>query len=120
MAFQSRKKLRHVRHMRIRQKIRGTSAVPRFSVCVTGKHLYVQFIDDDAGHTLVSISTLDKEMREKKVGLNCKGAEILGNAVAEKALSAGIKIVVFDRGGFKYHGRIKSLADTARKCGLEF
>ncbi len=120
MALKSRKKLRHIRHMRIRQKIKGTSEIPRFSVYISGKHLYVQFVDDDAGHTLASLSTLDKEMRKKRVGLNCKGAEILGNAVAEKALSAGIKKVIFDRGGFKYHGRIKTLAEAARKCGLEF
>jgi len=120
MANLSRKEKCNKRHRRIRKKIKGTASVPRLSVCITGKHLYVQFIDDDSEHTLVSLSTLDRDLRNNKIGLNCKGAEIVGKAVAEKALSSGIKKVVFDRGGFKYHGRIKKLAEVAREAGLEF
>ena len=89
-------------------------------MCVTGKHFYVQFIDDDRGHTLVSMSTLDPKFRSANIRPNCKGAEAVGKVVAEKALTAGINKVVFDRGGFKFHGRIKKLAEVVRAAGLEF
>ena len=115
----TRKQRRVKRHLRIRRKIAGTQSVPRMSVCLTSKHLYVQFIDDDAGHTLQSISTLDKELRKENVKADCVGAEKIGELAAQRALAAGITTVVFDRGGFKYHGRIKKIADAARKSGLK-
>ncbi len=90
------------------------------SVFTSGKHIYVQFIDDLRGHTLAAISTLDSQMREQSVNDNKQGAETLGTVAAERAQSAGISKVVFDRGGFKYHGRIQTLADAARKAGLQF
>ena len=120
MANLSRKKSRFRRHRRLRKKIAGTASIPRLSVCVTGKHFYVQFIDDDRGHTLVSLSTLDPKLRSENIQTNCKGAEIVGKVVAEKALTAGINKVVFDRGGFKFHGRIKKLAEVVRAAGVEF
>ena len=82
--------------------------------------MYVQFIDDEAGHTLESVSTLVKKSNTDNLEANCKGAEIIGKLAADKALAAGITSVVFDRGGFKYHGRIKKIADAARKAGLKF
>ncbi len=114
----TRKQRRVKRHLRIRRKISGTESVPRLSVCLTSKHVYIQFIDDDKGFTLESISTLDKEVREKNVKADCDGAEILGEIAGKRALAAGITKVVFDRGGFKYHGRIKKIAEAARKSGL--
>ena len=120
MSNATRKQKRRRRHVHIRRKICGSISVPRMSVCVTGKHLYVQLIDDDSGHTLESISTLDKKLRSENVRANCDGAEIVGKVVAEKALASGITNVVFDRGGFKYHGRVKKIADAAREAGLKF
>ena len=116
----SRKQLREKRHLRIRRKIIGTRLVPRMSVCITSKHLYVQFIDDEAGKTLSYISTLAKNLREENIKANCSGAEKIGRLAAEVALDLGIKKVVFDRAGFKYHGRIKKIADSAREVGLIF
>ena len=120
MANLSRKQSCFRRHRRLRKKIVGSASIPRLSVCVTGKHFYVQFIDDDSGHTLVSLSTLDPKLRSENIHANCKGAEALGKVVAEKALEAGINKVVFDRGGFKFHGRVKKLAEVVRAAGLEF
>jgi large subunit ribosomal protein L18 len=109
---------RQRRHMRLRQKIRGTARRPRMSVCFSGKHIYVQFIDDEAGHTLAAASTLSPEMKGTKA--NLAGARKLGAFAAQKALEKNITEVVFDRGGFKYHGRVKALADAAREAGLKF
>jgi large subunit ribosomal protein L18 len=109
------------RHLRIRKKVKGTPEKPRLAVFKSEKHIYAQIIDDTKGHTLVSASTLDKELRQ---GLsktyNVEAAKEVGRLIAQRALSLGIKTVVFDRGGFKYHGRIKALADAAREAGLKF
>ncbi len=119
MAKLSRTAARKRRHLRIRRKVSGTAQVPRMAVCTTGKHIYIQFIDDERGHTLASVSTQDPQMRAENVKPTVQGAEVLGRVAAERALANGITKVVFDRGGFMYHGRIKTLADAARAAGLE-
>lgn len=116
----SRQDMRQARHVRLRKKVQGTAVRPRLAVCATLKHIYVQAIDDDQGHTLASVSTLDKELRSQNVKPNVEGAQALGKAVAERVKALGISAVVFDRGGFKFHGRIKALADAAREAGLQF
>lgn len=109
------------RHRRIRKKVFGTPERPRLSVYGSLKHMYAQIIDDMKGHTLVAASTLDKELKgEIKHGGNVEAARKVGELIAKRAISKGIKKVVFDRGGFRYHGRIKALADAAREAGLEF
>jgi large subunit ribosomal protein L18 len=109
------------RHLRIRKKVKGTPEKPRLAVFKSEKHIYAQIIDDTKGHTLVSASTLDKELRQKlSKTYNIEAAKEVGRLIAQRALSLGIKTVVFDRGGFKYHGRIKALADAAREAGLKF
>ncbi len=112
---------REKRHYRIRNKITGTTERPRMSVYRSLKNIYVQIIDDLAGHTLVSASTRDKAIVDSiKNGGNKEAARLVGELVAERALEKDIKKVVFDRGGYKYHGRIKEVADAAREKGLEF
>lgn len=110
------------RHYRIRQRVIGTIDIPRMSVFRSLRHMYVQFIDDINGKTLLGCSTLSKQFREsfKEEKNNKEAASVLGKIVAEMALGKGIKKVVFDRGGYKYHGRIQALADSARKAGLVF
>lgn len=109
------------RHNRIRRRIIGTKDKPRMSVHRSINNLAVQLIDDIEGVTICAVSTMDKSFREKvKTGGNVKAAETLGEMVAKAAQSKGIKKAVFDRGGYLYHGRIKALADSARKAGLEF
>lgn len=109
------------RHRRIRREIRGTDGRPRLSIHRSLKNLFVQLIDDVDGKTLYSISTLDKRFRDKcKDGGNVKSAEILGEMLGKEAQGKGIKKIVFDKGGHLYHGRIKALAEAARKVGLEF
>lgn len=109
------------RHHRIRRSIKGTKEKPRLSVHRSLKNIFIQLIDDVEGKTLYSLSTLDKSFREKfKNGGNIKAAEILGEMLAKGAQAKGIKKVVFDRGGYLYHGRVKALAEAARKAGLEF
>lgn len=109
------------RHLRIRKKVKGTPQKPRLAVFRSEKHIYAQIIDDAKGHTLVSASTLDKELRQRlSKTYNVEAAKEVGRLIAQRALSLGIKTVVFDRGGFKYHGRIKALADAAREAGLKF
>ena len=109
------------RHERVRKNIAGTSGVPRLSVFRSLKHIYAQIIDDTAGCTLVSASTLDAEVREQVSGLNkTDQAKVVGKRLAEKALSSGVTQVVFDRGGYLYHGRVKALADASREAGLKF
>ena len=120
MANFTRKEMRRRRRWRIRKKISGTRSEPRMAVCASGKHLYVQFIDDENGHTLASASTLDSQLRKDNLSANVHGAEIIGRTAAERALAAGIKKVVFDRGGFLYHGVVKAVADGAREAGLNF
>ena len=113
---------REKRHQRIRRKIIGTKERPRLSVRRSSSHLYAQIIDDNIGRTLVQLSTLSPDLKDKlPKGLgNVKGAALLGAALAEKCKKDGITKVVFDRAGYLYHGRIKALADAARKGGLDF
>jgi len=109
------------RHKRTRRKVSGTSSLPRVSVFRSKKHIYAQVIDDVAGETLVSCSTLAKEFKEKKIKPSTKeGAEVLGQILAEKAKEKGIVKVCFDKSGYKYHGRVKALAEGLRKGGLKF
>ena len=114
-----RQKSRVKRHLRVRKKISGTSLRPRLSVYRSEKNIYAQIIDDVAGRTLISASTLDKEFGEA-LGSNKDAAKKVGELVAKKAIEKGIKIVVFDRGGYIYHGRVQELAEGARAAGLEF
>ena len=106
------------RHVRVRKNISGTTERPRLNVFRSAKHIYAQIIDDTKGVTLVSASSLDKGFSAN--GGNVAGAKEVGKAVAEKAVAAGIKTVVFDRGGYVYHGRVAALAEGAREGGLEF
>jgi len=106
------------RHARVRGKISGTAACPRLSVFRSSKHIYAQLIDDVAGKTLCAASTVEKDF-EGATG-NAEAAAKVGKLVAEKALKLGIEEVVFDRGGYIYHGRVKALADAAREAGLKF
>jgi len=116
-----RHELRRRRHLRVRKKVFGTPERPRLVVFRSNKHIYVQIIDDVAGHTLVAASTLDKELRDKLDKTWTKeAAREVGRLVGKRALEKGIKKVVFDRGGFRYHGRVKELAEGAREAGLEF
>ena len=109
------------RKRRARKKIFGTPERPRLNVYRSLKHIYAQIIDDTTGRTLVAASTLSKELRDSlSYGGNVAAAEKVGELIARKALEKGIKKVVFDRGGFAYHGRVKALAEKAREGGLEF
>ena len=109
------------RHTRVRAKVKGTTERPRLCVFRSLGHVYAQVIDDSRGHTLTHASTLDPKIRDKAVSKVKTGkAELVGSLVAERALSRGITQVVFDRGGYKYHGRVKALAEAARKIGLKF
>ena len=114
-------RLRIKRHKRVRYKVSGTADRPRLAVFRSLKHTYAQLIDDDARVTLASASTMDATYRDgKKSGGNIDASKVVGAMIAERAKEKGITTVVFDRGGFKYHGRIKELADAARAGGLEF
>ena len=110
-------KLRVKRHKRVRGKISGTAARPRLNVFRSNANIYAQLIDDVAGVTLASASTLDKEVSK---GTKTEQAVVVGKLVAERAVAKGISEVVFDRGGYLYHGRVKALADSARENGLKF
>jgi len=121
MATFNRKSARVRLHRRIRKKISGTAARPRLSIFFSGKHVYAQVIDDDAGKTLVSAATTEEKIVGKsKGGANRVSAELVGKAIAERLLSKKVENVVFDRGGFQYHGKVKALADAAREGGLKF
>ena len=112
---------RKKRQRRIRMKLSGTPDRPRLNVFRSLNHIYAQVIDDSVGHTLASASTVEPALAEVVAGKSrTEQAEAVGKAIAERAQSAGIKQVVFDRGGYRYHGRIKKLADSARKEGLQF
>lgn len=112
---------RKIRHKRLRKKVFGTAERPRLSVYRSLNNFYVQLIDDEAGHTMASVSTLEPEIKSKITnGSNKESAEVVGKLIAKRALEKGINKVVFDRGGYKYHGTIKALADAAREGGLEF
>ncbi len=120
MSKLSRKEARIRRHRHIRNKVSGTAEQPRLCVCRTGAHIYCQIIDDEKGCTLVSAATVEKDFRAQKLAANVKSAEIIGKTVAERALAMSITKVVFDRGGFPYHGCVKAVADAARAAGLQF
>jgi large subunit ribosomal protein L18 len=108
-------------HERVRQRVEGSPARPRLCVYRSLGHIYAQLIDDNTGKTLVSASSVDKETKKNlKGGGNIAAAKVIGKAVAERAKAAGVVKVVFDRGGYKYHGRVKALADAAREAGLQF
>ena len=105
----------------MRQKVTGTQQRPRMSVKFTGENIYVQFIDDEAGHTLAAVSTLNKSVPDREsLAANTASAKSIGKIAAEAAKSRGIEHVVFDRGGARYHGKVKALADAAREAGLKF
>ena len=116
---ESRNKMRESRHERIRKTLMGTSAIPRLCVFRSNNGIYAQIIDDETRTTLVSASSLDKDLKIEN-GSNVEAAKIVGKAIAEKATKAKITKVVFDRGGYLYHGRVKVLAEAARDNGLEF
>ncbi len=121
MSGRDSKAIRKIRHRRVRRKVTGIISRPRLCVFRSLNHIYAQLIDDSRGQTLVSMSTLDSQVRSKTDGMGkSKKAGIVGTLLAEQALNKGIKQVVFDRGGYRYHGRVKALAEAARKAGLEF
>ena len=121
MARESRNDKRLVRHARIRKNLSGTPEMPRLCVFRSNKNISAQIIDDVNGVTLVSASTIDKELKDGiKYGGNKEAAKAVGKLVAEKALAKGIEEVIFDRGGYIYHGRVKELAEGAREGGLKF
>ena len=116
-----RNEVRVIRHARVRKKISGTPDMPRLSVYRSNKHIQAQIIDDTKGVTLVSASTLDAALKGQLDDVDKKGAaKLVGKLIGERAAAAGIKNVVFDRGGYVYTGRVASLADGAREAGLEF
>ena len=110
---------RDKRHRRVRATVIGTSARPRLNVFRSLHHIYAQVIDDSTGHTLAAAGTLDKVLRGQD-GTKTADAQAVGRLVAQRAIDAGIKQVVFDRGGYQYHGRVKALAEAAREAGLDF
>jgi len=117
----NKNKNRQKRHMRMRNKIQGTPERPRLNVFRSSTNIYAQVIDDSQGFTVASASSKDKEIIEKINGLNkTEAAKIVGQEVAKKAMDKGVETVIFDRGGYLYHGRVKSLADGARESGLKF
>ena len=117
----NRRKARGRRHVHVRKYVSGTPERPRLNVFRSHNHVYAQVIDDSAGVTLASSSTIDREVCDQVVGLpKTDQARVVGKVVAERAIAKGIKKVVFDRGGYKYHGRVKALAEAAREVGLEF
>lgn len=105
---------------RVRRKVRGTAARPRLAVFKSLNHLYVQAIDDESGRTIAAASTVEKDLRGKHAGANAAAAKAVGELIAERLVQSGSKSVVFDRAGYRYHGKIKALADAARAKGLEF
>ncbi len=121
MANKSRSEARTRRHQRVRKNLAGTLERPRLNVFRSSSEIYCQVIDDLAGNTLVSASTIDTELRSKMAGLKkSEQAKLVGQTLAQRAKDKGITTVVFDRGGFRYMGRVKALADGAREGGLEF
>jgi large subunit ribosomal protein L18 len=121
MATYNRKETRERVHQRIRKKLRGSAERPRLSIHFSGKHVYAQVVDDDAGRTLVAASTTESKLMGKgKQAANRANAEVVGKAIAERLLAKKLENIVFDRGGFLYHGKVKALADAAREGGLKF
>ena len=118
---QSRRDVRVKKHMKVRNRLSGTAERPRLAVFRSNNHMYAQIIDDTVGKTLVSASTLDKDVKaELEKTNNVEAATVVGTVVAKKALEKGITTVVYDRGGFVYEGKVKALAEAAREAGLEF
>ena len=118
---ESRQKVRVKKHIKLRNRFSGTAERPRLAVFRSNNHMYAQIIDDTVGNTLVSASTLQKDVKANlEKTNNVDAAAYLGKVIAEKALEKGIKDVVFDRGGFIYHGKVQALADAAREAGLNF
>ena len=111
---------RITRHRRVRKKVHGTAARPRMAVYRSNRHIIVQVIDDDAGRTIASASSVEADQRSSGAGSSVDAAARVGALVAERARAAGVSAVVFDRGGFQYHGRIAAVATAAREAGLEF
>ncbi len=120
MAVISNKVQRMRRHMRIRKKVSGTALRPRFCVSVTANNLYCQFIDDENGVTIFAISSLNAQFKADNGKPNMEGAAVLGKLAAEAAMAKGVSEVVFDRSGYRYHGRVKAIAEAAREQGLKF
>lgn len=117
----SRAVARVKRHYRIRNKINGTAVQPRLAVFRSNQHIYAQIIDDAAQTTIVAASTMESDIASQVAHTSTvEAAKVVGSAVAKKALEKGIKVVVFDRGGYVYHGKVKALADAAREAGLQF
>ena len=116
---ENRNKVRQARHTRVRNKVEGTSETPRLNVFRSNSNIFAQIIDDSEGKTLVSASSIDKELKLENGG-NIEAATKVGQLIAKRAKQAKITKVVFDRGGYLYHGRVKALADAARENGLEF
>jgi large subunit ribosomal protein L18 len=117
MAKQTRDELRHARHARIRKRVTGTAERPRLSVFRSLKHISAQLIDDTTGTTIAAASSIEKDL---SVSGNIDGAKAVGGRLAERAKEKGVEAVVFDRGGFRYHGRVEALANGAREGGLKF
>ena len=121
MAKETRAQARQRRHRRVRRNLEGTSVRPRLNVFRSLQHIYAQVINDEDGNTLVSASSLDPELREQMEGKNkTDQAKVVGKVLAERAKDQGIEQVVFDRGGYRYHGRVKALAEASREGGLDF
>jgi len=121
MTSQTKHRLKTLRRYRIRNKVRGTKERPRMVATFSNTHIYVQFIDDDAGATLISASTMHKGAPDREnLSANVKSAATIGKWAAQQAQTKGIKAVVFDRAGSRYHGKVKALADAAREAGLQF
>lgn len=116
----SRNDIRLKKHARMRNRIFGTTARPRLCVFRSNNHMYAQIIDDTKGHTLCAASTLEQDAKELEQTDNVEAASFVGKSIAKKAIDKGIKEVVFDRSGYIYHGKVKALAEAARKVGLEF
>jgi len=119
MRTEKKQKLKQLRRWRLRKKVTGTKERPRMAACFTCENIHVQFIDDTAGMTLAAVSTVGKG-ETKELSANVAGAKKIGALAAKNALDKGIKEVVFDRGGNRYHGKVKALADAAREAGLKF
>ena len=115
----SRNKVRKARHVRVREKVVGTADIPRLNVFKSNNHIFAQIIDDSTNATLVSCSSIDKELKVKNGG-NIEAATKVGELLAKRAKKVKVQKVIFDRGGYLYHGRVKALADAARANGLEF
>jgi large subunit ribosomal protein L18 len=121
MILRDRRTPRDIRHLRLRRNVRGSSARPRLAVFRSINHIYAQLVDDDAGRTMLAVDSRSKSFLEgHKSGGNVAAAKAIGELLAQKAKAQGVEQVVFDRGGYKYHGRVKALADAARAGGLVF